>query len=447
MTPPASQGNHGFFVRNWAPIAICAAVGAAIASVLALVSPSGWEASVEVLVTRLAIVETTEDIDGGSPLEAEVRFANSMIVRDAVRGTIPTAPDAIDVSFSESTNVMAFRAIEDEADEATRLVGNWASAYINERRKVLVDTWNERAASLDVQLDQLILDLGEARLAFDEAETQRLERRREDVIAAQATAAAALDALRTDAGAEIFGSEAANVERTGLTLLPTALLGALAGAVLAGSAAWLLQRSASNDAEARSWLDRANEGSFDGVLTTRTLDIPSFLSDGDAELPRAMPIPGLAEPVAATPEQVPAPVPTTAPAMVHAVVNADTDETPALAPAAALVPAAPGPSPSPEPEPTAERPRMVPAAAAAVAASPSGPAPVRTSTIAPRPAASSFTAGAARPAVRPASMEHRRSDGPLRVVKIDVAAAPTTAPTLSRADQAWADDISLTTDR
>lgn len=412
-TPPGDSG--GFLARNLSRILVGALVGLLVGAFFALRSPPGFDATTQVLVTRLAAADLGEaSLDGTTPLDAEIRFAQSGVVLDVVRGAIPTAPNTIDVDAGGDNNVLAFTAPGDTADEAIRLSRNWASAYISQRREALIATWADRAALAEAELDSLITRLGTARLAGDDAEAARLEARRDVAATEEAVAANSIEALQSDPGAELFGDNPTASE-TGRSLIAMTILGTLLGAGVTGG--WLRWREqqADDEAEADSWLHQATEGSLDLVMTAGMLDVPAFLAPDAPPLVAATP--AVATPVAPVPTaamQQPAPPPAAPP-------------TPVTAPAPEPVPA---PAAAPQPEAPVERPRLVPAAIATPASPSSVPAAANART----------TLTVTKPAAQP-----------LRIAKIGQAGqvangAATRRPTLSRVDQAWADDISLTSD-
>ena len=371
MNPTPTGDSGGFLARNLSRILVGALVGLLVGGFFALRSPAGFEATTQVLVTRLAVADLGEaSLDGTTPLDAEIRFANSGTIRDLIRGAIPTAPNTIDVKASDGTNVLDFTAPGDTANEAIRLSRNWASAYISERREVLLSSWSDRAAVAEAELELLVTQLGTARLAGDDAEAARLEARRELAASEEAAAARAISALQSDPGAELFGDEPVASE-TGRSLLAMAILGTMVGALLSGAWRRWREQQADDEAEADSWLHQVNEGSLDHVLTTGLLDVPSFLSPDSPD----------------------------------ALASSNEPEAAPVLPKPAAVPPAATPAPAPAPSPA---PR---------------PAAVRAAVTVPKPAAE-----------------------PLRIATINNGTTATTRPDLSRADQAWADDISLTTD-
>lgn len=413
-TPPGDTG--GFVARNLSRILVGALVGLLVAGFLALRSPPGFEATTEVLVTRLAVADLGENsLDGTTPLDAEIRFARSGTVRDVVRGAIPTAPNTIDVTAQENANILRFSAPGDTDDEAIRLSRNWASAYISQRREVLIATWSDRTATIDLELEQLITDLGTARLAGDDEAATRLEARRDAAAAEQAQAVAAIRALEAEPGAELYGAAVPATE-TGRSLAAMAILGTLVGALAtSGWIAWREQQ-ADDEAEAQSWMHQATEGSLEQVMTIGLLDVPTFLLDD----------PGPRPPAAA-----PAPVPPqTRPAIVPSANNGHT----------ALVEAPPQP-PRTEPQPAA----TTPGRSVAVPSAASPPAPREPASR--EPAANGAVAIPAERSPRTATTIAKTPAEPLRIATIVQDPTATRRPVLSRADQAWADDISLKSDR
>jgi hypothetical protein len=429
-TPPGSSG--GFFARNLSRILVGALVGLLVGAFFALRSPPGYDATTEVLVTRLAAADLGENsLDGTTPLDAEIRFAQSGVVLDVVRGAIPTAPNTIDVEAGGDNNVLAFTAPGDTADEAIRLSRNWASAYVSQRRDALIATWTDRAALAESELELLITQLGTARLAGDDAEAARLETRRDVAATEEAAATSSIEALQSDPGAELFG-DVPTATATGRSLIAMTILGTLLGAGITG--AWLRWREqqADDEAEAESWLYQATEGSLDLVMTAGMLDIPAFLAPDAPPVEPAAPLvaPTPPQPVAA-PVLAPAAEPAPAlPALSTPVAPAQPAAVQQSAPAPAAAPAPVAAPTTPQPVEPVERPRLVPAAIAA----PDTPQSV------PAAAHSRTTLTVTKPAAQP-----------LRIAKINPAGqaangSVTRRPTLSRVDQAWADDISLTSD-
>lgn len=398
-TPPGDAG--GFVAKNLSRILVGALVGLLVAAFFALRSPAGFEARTDVLVTRLAVTDLGENsLDGTTPLDAEIRFAKSGTVRDVVRGAIPTAPNSLEVTARDDANVLTFIAPGDTADEAIRLSRNWASAYIAQRRDVLIATWTDRSATIDAELEGLITELGTARLAGDDESAARLEARRDAAAAEAAAAAASIRALEADPGAELFGS-APQASETGRSLAAMGMLGTILGGLATG--AWLAWRGqqTEDEAEAQSWLRHATDGSLERVMTAGMLDVPAFLLEEPSPQPMPMPVPPV--PVAQVP--VPAAQPPIVPPQI-APLQVAPPATPVLAPEPAL---------EPEPEPAVAN---------------GTPRPANTLASKGR-----TTATIDKPAVQP-----------LRIAKIAQRAAATQRPVLSRPDQAWADDISLTSD-
>lgn len=378
-------------MRHWSTILGCALVGLLLGAAIAFLAPASYRSTATVLITRLAVDELggTPEVEPLPPIETEIRFVNSTIVRNAVRESIPTAPDAVDVELADQGNLLEITASADTIDEAQRLARSWASAFINQRQDSLIRTWQERTSVSAAVLEELVNEIGVARLALDDVEVERLEARRTVAATEEAQAFARLEELQTGPGAEIFEDATRPTSRSGAPLLPASLAGVVLGALIGVGWTWGRDRRTQNDDEARSWLDKVSEGTLEPVLTARELDIPSFLEPSTPLVASAAPT--ATPPVSTEPEPVvaAAPVAIAEPATIA----------PLAAPAQPAAPAPPAPA--------------------------SAPARAITATSLPRPSVSE----------------------PLRVVQLSVDPKPTRAPRRSASDEAWADDFALVTDR
>lgn len=424
-TPPGTSPS-GFLGRHWQTIVVGALLGLALGVVVAILAPASYRSTASVLITRLAVDELggSPEVEPLPPIDSEIRFLNSGIVRDAVRDSIPTAPDTVDVELADEGNVLVLTASADSIDDAQRLARNWATAFIDQRQRVLVRTWEERTEVAAAILDDLVTEIGVARLALDDVEVERLEARRTAASTEQAQALARLDGLRAEPGAEVFSEATRPTSRSGAPLLPMTALGLVAGSALGAAWCWARDRRTENDDEANSWLDRLNEDPAAPLLTARELDIPAFLAPTTPPISLAPPPAAPAQPAPITPPLAePAPTPPVAPAPLPDPVAA----------AAVVVPEAP-PAPTPV-APTPAAPAPVPAA---VSTQRTQPAPSE-------PASSPIMQRATNGGL---SNGGRHSvTGPLRVVQLSVEPKPTRAPRRSAADEAWSDDIALVTDQ